>query len=252
MVRSSALKALLVGTLLLAPGAADAGALFDGSAATPGFQLFPFWTHVMADMAAALPPESQPVAAPSAPATPVAFNPPADSCADERRCIPRAWTDFLDGLKGRAPQAQLKAVNDWANARPYVEDIANWGVPDYWETPGEFIAKGGDCEDFAIAKYFSLVRLGFPAQDLRILVVSDTATHGFHAVLAARLDGMVWLLDNFTADVVPLESKPQYQPVYSLNAQGWWMHSTPSLQVAGLTITAAPLAAAQPVLLARN
>lgn len=245
-------KAALMAVMLLVPAAARAGTLFDGGTMGPnGFAMFPFWQQVLADAPAADGMSASAKVSADHNESTVTIGAPA-GCSEARHCAPPEWLSFLEGQRALDRRAQLDAVNRWANAKPYVEDWVNWHVADYWETPGEFIAKGGDCEDFAIAKYFSLVRLGFPAQDLRILVVSDTATHGFHAVLAARLDGMVWLLDNFTADVVPLESKPQYQPVYSLNAQGWWMHSTPSLQVAGLTITAAPLAAAQPVLLARN
>ena len=49
-----------------------------------------------------------------------------------------------------------------------------WGVMDYWETPAEFFQKSGDCEDFAIAKYFALRDLGFPASQMRIVVLKDT------------------------------------------------------------------------------
>lgn len=171
--------------------------------------------------------------------------PAAAPCADERHCIPAVWTDFLAGLKGQDSRAQMEAVNRWANAKPYVEDIANWGLPDYWETPGEFIAHGGDCEDFAIAKYFSLVRLGFAARDLRIAVVSDSRAHDFHAVLVANIDGTEWLLDNQIAEMVPLASQPQYTPIYALNEQGWWLQSRPVIQIAAnFVITTAPAAAA--------
>lgn len=171
-------------------------------------------------------------------------------CADERHCIPQAWTKFLAGLKSLSPVSQLDAVNRWANAKPYVEDITNWGAPDYWETPGEFIARGGDCEDFAIAKYFSLIRVGFPSRDLRIVIMADSLAHGFHAVLVARLNGTAWLLDNQLADMVPLDSQPRYTPIYSLNEQGWWLQSQPIIQAANVIITTAPLAAETPIRLA--
>ncbi|MEI9890887.1 MAG: transglutaminase-like cysteine peptidase [Caulobacteraceae bacterium] len=121
---------------------------------------------------------------------------PATPCADDRRCVPAEWTAFLESLQGRPRHEQMAAVDRWVNARPYVEDIANWGVADYWETPGEFLAHGGDCEDYAITKYFSLTRLGFAADDLRLTIVNDSVMGAFHAVLAVRLDGETWLLDN--------------------------------------------------------
>jgi predicted transglutaminase-like cysteine proteinase len=226
--------------------------LFSGAAPTADFQLFPFWKKVLVDMAEAAstgqPPQLQPASftgasTPLPPTSPI----PASSCADERHCIPAVWTNFLASLKGLDSQAQMEAVNRWANARPYVEDITNWGLPDYWETPGEFIAHGGDCEDFAIAKYFSLVRLGFAARDLRITIVSDSRAHDFHAVLVANIDGTEWVLDNQIAEMVPLASQPQYTPIYALNEQGWWLQSRPVIQIAAnFVITTAPAAPAAP------
>ncbi|HEY0265577.1 MAG TPA: transglutaminase-like cysteine peptidase [Rhizomicrobium sp.] len=239
--------------LLLAPLQAKAASVFDGGlAGASDFTMFPFWQQVLADMPAqTAPADAAPVLTPAvltdtAPAPfRIGLSP---GCADERHCAPPEWLSFLAAQSGLTRRAQLDAVNRWANAKPYVEDWVNWHVADYWETPGEFIAKGGDCEDFAIAKYFSLVRLGFPAQDLRIVVVADSTTQGFHAVLAARLDGTVWLLDNFLPQVVPMDSQPQYGAVYSLNQQGWWMHANPTVQLAGVTITAAPVAGAPAVI----
>lgn len=250
----SKFKAIAMAMSLLVPVEAQAASVFDDAMAGSGdFAMFPFWQKVLADAqplaARMVAPDPAPALTPAA-TTDAALGPmpavfsiglPA-GCTEERHCAPPEWLSFLSSQNGRAPMAQLEAVNQWANAKPYVEDWANWHVADYWETPGEFIARGGDCEDFAIAKYFSLIRLGFAAQDLRIVVVSDATTRGFHAVLAARLDGIVWLLDNFLPAIVPMESQPQYSAVYSLNQQGWWMHSNPTVQLAGLTIVASPVA----------
>lgn len=265
-------KAILVATTLLAPVQAQAGSVFDGGmAGTSDFTMVPFWQQVLADaplpaaapaLTTMMPAVPQPllvtaaqIPAPAGPApvTALAATMPAAApasfriglspgCNDERHCTPPEWLSFLDAQRGLTRRAQLDAVNQWANAKPYVEDWVNWHVADYWETPGEFIAKGGDCEDFAITKYFSLIRLGFAAGDLRIVVVADSTTHGFHAVLAARVDGTVWLMDNFLPTVVAMDSQPQYTAVYSLNQQGWWLHSNPTVQLAGITITAAPAA----------
>lgn len=266
MVWGPKIKAFLVTASLCAAAQAHAAPLFDnGTASYADFALLPFWQKVLTDTPAAeiSTPEAVPVRAVAAAADATTTNiAPAAlqitvniglpaGCAEERHCAPAEWLTFLAAQAGQPRRAQLDAVNRWANAKPYVEDWVNWQVGDYWETPGEFIARGGDCEDFAIAKYFSLVRLGFPVHDLRIVVVSDTRTHGFHAALAVRLDGTVWLLDNLLPAAVPMESQPQYVPVYSLNGEGWWMHSNPTIQLAGITITAAPIADT-PTRLARN
>jgi predicted transglutaminase-like cysteine proteinase len=247
-------KAAATAALLLVPGLAKADPLFDGAMLSSDFRLFPFWQKVLTDMTGTA---SVPVTTPLQPAAfpaPAAGTPSAlpailtvgtatsDGCGDQRHCIPKSWTDFLTSAKPLEARAQLDAVNRWANAKPYVEDMTNWALPDYWETPGEFIAHGGDCEDYAIAKYFSLVRLGFSPRDLRIVIVSDSRAHDFHAVLVARLDGNDWLLDNQLPDVMPLAAEPQYAPVYSLNEQGWSLQSRPVIQVAAnVAIIAAPL-----------
>lgn len=228
-------KSILTGLLLaliLAPASVQAESIFRDRRGGADFAQFPSWKQALADTAAAQPP---PVAA--APISTEADG--SDRCADDRLCAPNAWTTFLDGLRGLSAREQMDAVNSWANARPYVEDKVNWGVADYWETPGEFLARGGDCEDYAIFKYASLVRLGFSADDLRIVVVDDTTLNAFHAVLAVRLSGKTWLLDNQTAQTEAFDQAPQYTPIYSLSEHGWWMHSAPVLRAGTVTIVAA-------------
>lgn len=226
----SFIRKMLLALILCVPASAQASVFDSGSGGTRNFAMFPFWQKVVTDMAAA-----QPQPASNDPVHPAA-------CANERRCIPAAWTNFLNGIRKLPRRAQIDAVNQWANARPYVEDIKNWGVSDYWETPAEFLDHGGDCEDYAIAKYFSLVRLGFSPDDLRIVIVDDTNMNVFHAVLAVREEGTVWLLDNQLPRVAPMDVAVQYVPVYSLNEHGWWMHSMPSITIGNVTISAGPAA----------
>lgn len=73
-----------------------------------------------------------------------------------------AWKDIKAKLSGMSPLEQVKAVNVLINRWPYRTDMDVWGVMDYWETPVEFFQKSGDCEDFAIAKYFALRDRAFP------------------------------------------------------------------------------------------
>ncbi|HEY0283228.1 MAG TPA: transglutaminase-like cysteine peptidase [Rhizomicrobium sp.] len=227
----SILKMMVVGLLLMAPTIAFANSVFkSGIAGSHGFLFFPFWQQVLTDMAAAQP-NATFVATRTGPAQ-------AQPCANERTCIPAAWISFLDGIRNKPRLAQLNAVNLWANAKPYVEDWAGWRVADYWETPGEFLARGGDCEDYAITKYFSLVRLGFSPDDLRIVIVNDTNLNVFHAVLVARVEGGIWLLDNQLQQTVPMDIAVQYVPVYSLNERGWWIHSVPKIKLGNVTIAA--------------
>jgi predicted transglutaminase-like cysteine proteinase len=215
------------------PAVVRAETPFDQASSGVEFSQFPAWKQILADM--------ESVQAPTAAAAPAAFGGPTAEagCADERHCAPAEWTGFLQTLEGKSRREQIEAVNRWVNQKPYVEDLANWGVADYWETPGEFLAHGGDCEDFAITKYFSLVRLGVPAEDLRLTIVKDAELGAFHAVLVVKDQGEAWLMDNQLAEVVPLSAKPAYQTIYALNDRGWWMDSPPRLDLGQVVIVAA-------------
>jgi predicted transglutaminase-like cysteine proteinase len=231
MFSKSVVTAILL-ALALAPASAQAESIFKDRQGGADLTQFPFWERALADAAAAQPPRIAEAPVSTAQAE-------SQRCADDRLCTPEAWTTFLDSLRGQPAREQMDAVNRWANAQPYVEDQVNWGVADYWETPAEFLARGGDCEDYAIFKYASLARLGFSPDDLRIVVVNDTALNAFHAVLAVRLAGKTWLLDNQTARTEAFGQAPQYTPIYSLNGHGWWMHSAPVLRAGTVTIVAA-------------
>ncbi|MCC7258363.1 MAG: transglutaminase-like cysteine peptidase [Gammaproteobacteria bacterium] len=150
-------------------------------------------------------------------------------CSEPRlnRCHMSRWLTFLGGLRGRPVAEQLREVNRYANEMDYVLDFENYRVEDYWAIPREFLGNGGDCEDYAIAKYFSLRWLGFPGGDLRIVIVQDTNLRAPHAVLAVGRGPEILVLDNQVREVIPHRQVVHYAPVYSINQQGWWIH-TPS------------------------
>lgn len=131
---------------------------------------------------------------------------------------------LLADLKSTDRKTQLEQINAFMNRRPYVEDTANWGVPDYWETPLEFLHKSGDCEDYSIAKYMSLRLLGWPAEAMRIVVLRDLKLNVPHAVLVVYLNDDAWVLDNRIRRIVRARSIDNYQPVYSLNELHWWSY----------------------------
>lgn len=136
------------------------------------------------------------------------------------------WARFLDTLRQADPERQIASVNEFINATDFVEDRDNWGMKDYWSAPGEFFANGGDCEDYVISKYLSLRRLGFRADDLRLLVLIDRNRRLAHAVLVVQLDGRTLVLDNLYDQVRPWSDLPHYRPLYSLNEQAVWLHVT--------------------------
>ncbi len=140
-------------------------------------------------------------------------------------CTTKGWKELIARLQGKDLKTQLKEVNREMNLHPYILDISNWGVEDYWATPYEFLKKSGDCEDFAISKYMALKALGVPIADMRVVALRDLNLNLGHAVLVVYVDNVPMLLDNQIATVVPANSIKHYQPVYSINENGWWLHT---------------------------
>ncbi|MEG6591413.1 transglutaminase-like cysteine peptidase [Desulfovibrio sp. 1188_IL3213] len=134
------------------------------------------------------------------------------------------WDSFKKNAQGKSPMELLRYVNGFWNTWPYKEDIVNWGVEDYWAIPSEFLRKSGDCEDYAIVKYFTLKELGIPAENMRIVVVRDTLRNLAHAVLAVYLNGDAYILDNLSNTVLSHSRIRQYSPQYSVNEVGRWAH----------------------------
>lgn len=157
-------------------------------------------------------------------------------------CSYREWLQFLDTLRGLSKWEQLVAVNSYMNARAYLPDEKNWGMQDHWATPGEFLARSGDCEDFAIAKFFSLKHLGWADDELRVAAVKDRKLGIGHAVLVAYVGDKTWLLDNQLEHVTDLDTVRHYEPVYSINESYWWLHKK-NERPGGLVLTVGPQAA---------
>ncbi|WP_291441329.1 transglutaminase-like cysteine peptidase [Desulfovibrio sp.] len=134
------------------------------------------------------------------------------------------WDSFKKNAQGKNTMELLRYVNSFWNTWPYKEDLANWGVEDYWAIPAEFLKKSGDCEDYAIVKYFTLKELGIPAENMRIVVVRDTLRNLAHAVLAVYLNGDAYILDNLSNTVLSHSKIRQYSPQYSVNESGRWAH----------------------------
>ena len=124
--------------------------------------------------------------------------------------------------------ARLTTVNNFFNERiRYAEDIEVWGVQDYWASPLEALSKGaGDCEDYAIAKYFSLASSGVPISKLRMVYVRAMLNGQSlaHMVLAyyAQPGAEPLILDNIQTVVRPASQRPDLSPMFSFNSEGLW------------------------------
>jgi predicted transglutaminase-like cysteine proteinase len=147
---------------------------------------------------------------------------------------PRAETSvrdlqaLLQASRALPPEAQLQAVNRFFNSRIlFTSDQEVWGQLDYWASPLETLAKGvGDCEDYAIAKYFSLLALGMPAARLRLVYVRamlDGRSQA-HMVLGYYPEegDDVLVLDNLQDQISPAARRVDLKPVFSFNTEGLW------------------------------
>jgi len=139
-------------------------------------------------------------------------------------CIPAEWQALIERLRGLDLRRKIAIANQAMNRHPYVPTAANWRRSMYWESPFEFLRYGGQCQDYAIAKYLLLRAAGVPAAQMRMVVLRDTAIGLDHAVLAVYVDGEPLMLDNLRRDIVPASSVSDYRPYYSINEKGWWTH----------------------------
>ncbi|OLF56705.1 cysteine protease LapG [Pseudomonas chlororaphis] len=138
-----------------------------------------------------------------------------------------AWQQLLVAQNQASEMEQLKVVNLFFNKNMrYVEDIDLWHQVDYWETPVEALWKGaGDCEDYAIAKYFSLRHLGVSSDKLRITYVKALRQNRAHMVLTyySSPEAMPLVLDSLIDAIQPASQRTDLLPVYSFNAEGLWL-----------------------------
>lgn len=144
----------------------------------------------------------------------------------------RDWQRLLQESADQPAPAKLQQVNDFFNRRiRFGEDQEIWGQSDYWATPMETLGRGaGDCEDFTIAKYFTLLLLGIPEEKLRLIYVqarlggANSSITQAHMVLAfyPTPEAEPLILDNLINDLQPASRRPDLQPVFSFNRQGLW------------------------------
>ncbi|WP_425482353.1 transglutaminase-like cysteine peptidase [Alteromonas profundi] len=135
------------------------------------------------------------------------------------------WNKLLVELESEDVDEKLFEVNRFFNRFEFVSDIQHWRKADYWATPIEFIATGaGDCEDYVIAKYFSLLELGVPESKLRLMYVTALKLKQPHMVLAYynTPTSVPLVLDNINKRILPASKRRDLAPIYSFNGQGLW------------------------------
>lgn len=123
---------------------------------------------------------------------------------------------------------RLRAINTFFNRQIlYRDDRETWGVVDYWASPLETLSKGqGDCEDYAIGKYFSLIAAGIPSVKMRMVYVRAQVGGSIqaHMVLAyyPEPNAEPLILDNLVTEIRPASRRADLVPVFSFNAEGLW------------------------------
>ena len=139
------------------------------------------------------------------------------------------WKGILSDPKYKTlpEREKLELVNDWMNRPRFLNDIDHWGKEDYWATPIEFLSTdGGDCEDFSIAKYFTLRALGVPDDKLRLIYVKELVIYKQAHMILAYLptpDADPLILDNINQTIRPASTRNDLLPVYSFNGSGLWL-----------------------------
>jgi predicted transglutaminase-like cysteine proteinase len=137
------------------------------------------------------------------------------------------WRNVIVDNQSDNDWSKIKRVNHFFNqAIAYQDDLRLWGKKDYWASPVETIGRGkGDCEDFAIAKYFTLTSLGVDPNKLRLMYVRQLTVNQPHMVLIyfEDLKEAPFVLDNFNPKVLPASKRRDLKPIYSFNAQGLWL-----------------------------
>lgn len=142
------------------------------------------------------------------------------------------WRIMIEDIGSLSENKKVIKVNDFFNRRiRWVEDAQNWGQKDYWATPLETMARRkGDCEDFSIVKYATLLLAGVDIDKLRITYVKASAggysTNSIaHMVLAyyptPSADPLI--LDNMVDSVLPASRRTDLKPVFGFNSNGLWV-----------------------------
>lgn len=138
----------------------------------------------------------------------------------------RQWEKIANLKTNLDISEKLSLVNRFFNRAEFVSDIKHWGKEDYWASPVELLAtNAGDCEDYSIAKYFTLREMGVPIEKMKITYVKALKLNQAHMVLAFYPEpgAEPLVLDNLINEIKPASERDDLVPVYSFNGEGLWL-----------------------------
>jgi predicted transglutaminase-like cysteine proteinase len=153
-----------------------------------------------------------------APEEAVALDPGQQRVAD--------WHALMQKKREASEMEKLESVNSFFNQLEFVDDIYHWGKKDYWATPQEMLtSNGGDCEDFATAKYFTLRQLDIPDDKMRLTYVKALKLKEPHMVLSFYTEPTAdpLILDSLVKEILFASERTDLIPIYSFNGQGLWL-----------------------------
>lgn len=137
-----------------------------------------------------------------------------------------SWDQLVRDNSQLSIEKKLEVVNRFFNQLAFTSDQEHWGLDDYWATPVEFLStNGGDCEDFSIAKYFTLREMGVPVDAMRLTYVKAVKLNQAHMILAyySVPDAEPLVLDNLVNDIQLASMRRDLVPVYGFNGEGLWL-----------------------------
>jgi predicted transglutaminase-like cysteine proteinase len=144
----------------------------------------------------------------------------------DARVLLIAWEDLIREDKSVTDPEKLEKVNRFFNRMEFVDDIHHWGEKDYWATPIEFLSsQGGDCEDFSIAKYFTLKAMGVDEKKLNLAYCKALQYNMHHMVMTyySTPGAEPLVLDNLVDSIKPASERTDLMPIFSFNGTGLWL-----------------------------
>ena len=135
------------------------------------------------------------------------------------------YVNFLNQIQDDDDKIKVEKVNRYINKMTPQYDAYNYKNEEYWATPFEFFSSaGGDCEDYVIAKIYSLEKLGISKKNMYMSVVKEKFIGGDHMVLSIQVDKNTppLVLDNLSTRVLPMDKRIDLEPVFMFNEYGFY------------------------------
>jgi predicted transglutaminase-like cysteine proteinase len=140
---------------------------------------------------------------------------------------------LMETVMAEAEDKKVIQVNNFYNQLPYRSDEKTWGKPDYWASRLEFIGIGqGDCEDYAVAKFLTLLQVGVPEEKLFLTYVKAKgyADEAHMVVTYYKEPGTVpFVLDNYVKNIMPATKRTDLVPIYSFTANDLYLQKQKGL-----------------------